>query len=77
MRKWVIAGLVAAMICSPFTVTASAASNSPSFVGVVMDGQKSGFPMRKHLSMKTTGRSCRFDSSRNRWARKLDGSPKP
>ncbi|WP_249043499.1 copper amine oxidase N-terminal domain-containing protein [Paenibacillus faecis] len=44
MRKWVIAGLVAAMICSPFTVTASAASNSPSFVGVVMDGQKIWFP---------------------------------
>ncbi|TYA10563.1 copper amine oxidase N-terminal domain-containing protein [Paenibacillus faecis] len=44
VRKWVIAGLVAAMICSPFTVTASAASNSPSFVGVVMDGQKIWFP---------------------------------
>lgn len=44
MRKWVIAGLVAAMICSLFTVTASAASNPPSFVSVVMDGQKIWFP---------------------------------
>ncbi|MEC0136983.1 copper amine oxidase N-terminal domain-containing protein [Paenibacillus macerans] len=44
MRKWVIAGLVAAMLCSLFTVTASAASRLPSFVGVVMDGQKIWFP---------------------------------
>ncbi|MGG1597393.1 copper amine oxidase N-terminal domain-containing protein [Paenibacillus naphthalenovorans] len=44
MRKWIIAGLAAAMLCSLFTVTASAASNPPSFVSVVMDGQKIWFP---------------------------------
>ena len=44
MRKWVMAGLVASMICSLFSVTASAASNPPSFVSVIMDGQKIWFP---------------------------------
>lgn len=44
MRKWVLAGLVAAMMCSLFGATASAASKPPSFVSVVMDGQKIWFP---------------------------------
>lgn len=44
MRKWVITGLVSAMLCSLFTVTASAASRLSSFVSVVMDGQKIWFP---------------------------------
>lgn len=44
MRKWVLAGLVTAMLGGLFSVTASAASNPPAFVSVVMDGQKIWFP---------------------------------
>lgn len=44
MRKWLFAGLAAVMLCSLFSVTASAAGRPPSFVSVVMDGKKIWFP---------------------------------
>ncbi|MFF3924037.1 copper amine oxidase N-terminal domain-containing protein [Paenibacillus lactis] len=44
MRKGILASLVAALIFSLFSMTASAASKPPSFVSVVMDGQKIWFP---------------------------------
>lgn len=44
MRKWVLSGLVAAMMCCLFGTAVSAASNPPSYVDVVMDGQKIWFP---------------------------------
>lgn len=44
MRKWLFAGLAVVMLCSLFSVTASAAVRPPSFVSVVMDGKKIWFP---------------------------------
>lgn len=44
MKKGILASLVAALIFSLFSTTASAASKPPSFVSVVMDGHKIWFP---------------------------------
>lgn len=44
MGKWILSGIVTVMLCSLFSMTASAASKPPSFVNVVMDGQKIWFP---------------------------------
>lgn len=44
MKRWIGAGLIAMLIFSVFSITASAASRPPSYVSVVMDGQKFWFP---------------------------------
>ncbi|MEK3986336.1 copper amine oxidase N-terminal domain-containing protein [Paenibacillus sp. FSL K6-3166] len=44
MKRWVGAGLITLLIFSVFSITASAASRPPSYVSVVMDGQKFWFP---------------------------------
>ncbi|MCD1261342.1 copper amine oxidase N-terminal domain-containing protein [Paenibacillus athensensis] len=44
MKKWALTGLIVAMLGTLFSMTASAASKPPTFVSVVVDGKKIGFP---------------------------------